>query len=61
MISETTFAKKFTSFWAQLLPNANNYIRLVNGAMVQSLYTPEKPVRGRMSLFAIQLHLKFFD
>ncbi|MDO6443606.1 hypothetical protein [Marinobacter sp. 2_MG-2023] len=46
MISETTFAKKFTSFWVQLLPNANNYIRLVNGAMVKSLYTPERPVRG---------------
>jgi len=46
MISETTFAKKFTSFWVQLLPNANNYIRLVNGAMVESLYTPERPARG---------------
>lgn len=46
MISETTFAKKFTSFWSQLLPNANNYIRLVNGAMVKSLYAPEAPVRG---------------
>lgn len=46
MISETTFSKKFTSFWSQLLPNANNYIRLVNEAMVKSLYAPEKPVRN---------------
>ncbi|WNL43328.1 hypothetical protein RN347_05335 [Halomonas sp. PAMB 3264] len=46
MISETTFSKKFTSFWTQLLPNANNYIRLVNEAMVESLYAPEKPVRN---------------
>lgn len=46
MISETTFSKKFTSFWSQLLPNANNYIRLVNEAMVESLYAPEKPVRN---------------
>lgn len=30
MISEITFSKKFTSFWNQTLPNANNFVRIVN-------------------------------
>lgn len=46
MISETTFARKFTSFWTQLLPNEKNYIRLINGGMVQSLHHPEEPARA---------------
>lgn len=40
MISEITFSRKFTSFWNQLLPNANNYIRLVNGGLLDFLYEP---------------------
>ncbi|MGJ3493562.1 hypothetical protein ACR9PT_03135 [Piscirickettsia salmonis] len=40
MISETTFAKKFTSFWNKTLPNANNYIRLINGGLIEVLYKP---------------------
>lgn len=45
MISETTFSKKFTSFWAQLLPSANYYVRVVNEGMLESFYAPIKPVR----------------
>lgn len=40
MISETTFAKKFTSFWNEILPNAKNYVRLVNGGRLKPLYEP---------------------
>jgi|SRR5690606_10537958 len=46
MISETTFAKKFTSFWAQLLPSANYYVRVLNEGMLESFYAPIKPVRA---------------
>ena len=40
MISEITFAKKFTSFWNEILPNAKNYVRLVNGGRLEALYEP---------------------
>ncbi|MCK0554760.1 hypothetical protein KFO32_17100 [Pantoea ananatis] len=40
MISELTFSRKFTSFWNQLLPNANNFIRIINGSLIEDLYAP---------------------
>ncbi|HEM8180727.1 TPA: hypothetical protein U2M35_002120 [Providencia rettgeri] len=40
MISELTFSRKFTSFWNQLLPNANNFIRIVNGSLIKDIYPP---------------------
>ncbi|EOI7408922.1 hypothetical protein OZ680_002666 [Yersinia enterocolitica] len=40
MISEVTFAKKHTSFWNALLPNANNFIRIINGSLVEDIYKP---------------------
>lgn len=40
MISELTFSRKFTSYWNQLLPNANNFIRIVNGSLIDDVYTP---------------------
>jgi len=40
MISEVTLAKKFTSFWNELLPNANNFVRLINGGLIESCYEP---------------------
>ena len=40
MISEVTLAKKFTSFWNELLPNANNFVRLINGGLIVSCYEP---------------------
>ncbi|WP_087462556.1 hypothetical protein [Oleiphilus messinensis] len=40
MISETTFSKKFTSFWNEILPNSKNYIRLINGGLIEALYEP---------------------
>lgn len=40
MISEITFAKKFTSFWNEMLPNAKNYVRLVNSGYRTALYAP---------------------
>jgi len=40
VISETTFSKKFTAFWNDLLPNANNHIRLINGGLIVAEYEP---------------------
>jgi len=40
MISELTFSRKFTSFWNQLLPNANNFIRIINGSLIEDIYPP---------------------
>lgn len=40
MISELTFSRKFTSFWNQLLPNANNFIRIINGSLIEDIDTP---------------------
>lgn len=40
MISELTFSRKFTSFWNQLLPNANNFIRIINGSLIDDVYPP---------------------
>ena len=37
MISEVTLAKKFTSFWNQLLPNSNNFMRVINRGLVENL------------------------
>ena len=46
MISETSFAKRFTSFWNELLPNAKNHVRLINSAYRiashKPLPTPER-------------------
>lgn len=40
MISELTFARKFTSFWNQTLPNANNFIRIINGSLIKNTHPP---------------------
>ena len=40
MISESTFSKKFTSFWNEILPNSKNYVRLINGGLLEPVYEP---------------------
>ncbi len=40
MISELTFAKKFTSFWNQLLPNEKHYVRLINEGLFEVFDAP---------------------
>ncbi|MBL4899012.1 MAG: hypothetical protein JKX76_05100 [Colwellia sp.] len=40
MISEATFSKKFTSFWNEILPNSKNYVRLINGGLLEAVYEP---------------------
>ncbi|KID57492.1 hypothetical protein JF50_09860 [Pseudoalteromonas luteoviolacea] len=40
MISESTFSKKFTSFWNEILPNSKNYVRLINGGLLDPVYEP---------------------
>ncbi|HFD7739356.1 MULTISPECIES: hypothetical protein [Serratia] len=40
MISELTFAKRFTSFWNQLLPNEKHYVRLINDGLFEIVDAP---------------------
>ncbi|RCK46497.1 hypothetical protein TH25_16705 [Thalassospira profundimaris] len=40
MISETTLAKKYTSFWNEILPNLKNYIRIINNGLLNIEYPP---------------------
>lgn len=40
MISEVTFSKMYTSFWNTILINSRNYVKLVNGSLVENLYPP---------------------
>lgn len=53
MISETTFAKKFTSFWNEILPNAKNYVRLVNGGRIVALYEPFEQAERKSNIALI--------
>lgn len=55
MISEITFSKKFTSFWNETLPNANNYIRLINGGQVQATHKPLKPAPRKQNIALINV------
>ncbi|MBL0479506.1 hypothetical protein JD489_19720 [Aeromonas veronii] len=47
MISEATFAKKYTSFWNETLPNSKNYVRLINGGLLQPIYEPFPPAERK--------------
>ncbi|OFY85030.1 MAG: hypothetical protein A3F72_04590 [Bacteroidetes bacterium RIFCSPLOWO2_12_FULL_35_15] len=40
MISEKTFIRYYSSFWEQLLPGIDNYIRMVNSGLKERLFTP---------------------
>ncbi|MFW1642549.1 hypothetical protein [Acinetobacter guillouiae] len=40
MISEVTFSKHYTSFWNSVLINSRNYVRLINGSLVQNIHKP---------------------
>lgn len=61
MISEVTFSKKYTSFWNQLLPNANNFIRVINGSLIDDVYSPiELPERKNNIAFVNELAFKLF-
>lgn len=47
MISESTFSKKFTSFWNEILPNSKNYVRLINGGFIEPIYEPFEPAERK--------------
>lgn len=53
MISELTFSRKFTSYWNQLLPNANNFIRIVNGSLIDDVYPPLMKMGKRKIMFLL--------
>ncbi|WP_369310571.1 hypothetical protein [Providencia rettgeri] len=59
MISEVTFSKKFTSFWNEVLPNAKNYVRLINGGLLKAEYSPF-PLTPRKQNIALINTLSFY-
>ena len=40
MISEKTFIRYYSSFWEQLLPGVDHYIRMINSGFKERLYYP---------------------
>lgn len=40
MISEKTFIKYYSSYWDQLLPGIDHYVRLINSFLIQSFEDP---------------------
>ena len=63
MISETYFASKYTSFWNDLLPGKNRYMRYIVNNDVEILEPPlesiDKPsTRGLINCIAFKLSIK---
>lgn len=56
MISESTFSKKFTSFWNELLPNSKNYVRLINGGLLEPIYEPFDTADRKNNTALINVH-----
>jgi len=63
MISETYFASKYTSFWNDLLPGKNKYIRYVVNNEIETLEPPLESIdipssRGFINYIAFKLSVK---
>lgn len=58
MISEVTFAKLYTSFWNSLLINSKNYVRLVNGALIEDIH---KPISSYSSQYNAYINILSFE
>ena len=46
MISEVTFVSNYTSFWNELLPGSERYVRMINAGLKE---IPYEPIKGRDS------------
>ncbi len=44
MISEKTFIRYYSSFWEQLLPGVDHYVRMINSGLKERLYNPIETV-----------------
>ncbi|WP_373350759.1 hypothetical protein [Acinetobacter bereziniae] len=58
MISEVTFSKLYTSFWNSLLINSKNYVRLVNGALIEDIH---KPILSYSSKYNAYINILSFE
>ena len=63
MISETYFASKYTSFWKDLLPGKNKYIRYVVNNDIEAIESPLESIdvpssRGFINYIAFKLSIK---
>ncbi len=56
MISESTFSKKFTSFWNEILPNSKNYVRLINGGLLEPVYEPFDTADRKNNTALVNVH-----
>lgn len=64
MISEKTFIKYYSSFWDQLLPGADHYLRMINSGLKERIFPPitieDIPVRRALiSSMAYNLFYKY--
>ncbi|MDP5133607.1 MAG: hypothetical protein NWQ54_22215 [Paraglaciecola sp.] len=56
MISESTFSKKFTSFWNEILPNSKNYVRLINSGLLEPVYEPFDAADRKNNTALVNVH-----
>ncbi|WP_249975805.1 hypothetical protein [Vreelandella olivaria] len=56
MISESTFSRKFTSFWNEILPNSKNYVRLINGGLLEPVYEPFNTADRKNNIALVNVH-----
>lgn len=56
MISESSFSKKFTSFWNEILPNSKNYVRLINGGLIEAFYEPFDTADRKNNTALVNVH-----
>lgn len=61
MISEVTFSKNYTSFWNAVLINSRNYVRLINGSLVQTIHKPFPPNNGGYTAYINEVAFELFS
>lgn len=66
MISEKTFIRYYSSFWNQLLPGVDHYVRMINTGYKERFYTPisEEDIPTRRALInsiAFKLFYAFYN
>lgn len=61
MISEVTFSKHYTSFWNSVLINSRNYVRLINGSLVQNIHKPLSTSNSGYTAYINEIAFELFS
>lgn len=61
MISEVTFSKNYTSFWNSILINSRNYVRLINGTLVDVIHKPLSSTNTRYTAYINEVAFELFS